>query len=417
MSASELCPQCKSSMVIAPGFRTWCSSCNWNAGIEEDSSSSGPLMRWYSNLGHRHGTMLLDRLCAGDPQKIHAEYGPRFVAAAIICLLVMGLSFVTGLLGMWLIWRFWPNFFAMIAGAGLIGLAWLQKPRVAHRPKDLLTRDQYPNLFKLIDDVAGAIGLQPIQSVRIDHEFNASMSEATWARIPVLTIGLPLWKILAPQARVALVAHELAHRANGDPARSSLLAAAIHALDQWINVLTQDANDQAVGLSAVFANAAMWLVLQLILAVRYSIMLLLYLDSQRAEYFADFLAARVAGSEAMKSTLASLAFHKHLEPYLLRNFAAVDASGTSVLESFRKFVGSMPAHEIERLWRCQLAEHAQIDTSHPPTAYRVRFLEAHPVELGLVLPSDLVWQKIDAELKPLEVQMSERLISATVGDR
>jgi Zn-dependent protease with chaperone function len=404
-------------MIIEPGFRTWCTTCSWNAGTEDDVGNSGLLSRWYIKLGHRHGTTLLDGLCSGDPGKIRGAYGPGYVAAATICLLIICLSVVTGLSGLWLIWRFWSNPFAIIAGIGLVGLAWMQRPRMARQPKDSLKRDQYPTFFGLIDDVASAIGVLPIQLVRINHEFNASMSEVSWARKPVLTIGLPLWKILAPQARVALIAHELAHRANGDPARSTFLAFAIHALDQWIIVLTQDASDQADGLSAIIANTAMWLVSRIVLAVRYVIMKLLYLDSQRAEYFADYLATRVAGTEAMTSTLMSLEYNQHLGPFLLRGFAAADSTGASALELFQKFVGSMPESEIERLKRCQMAENAQIDSSHPPTAFRMRFLAAHPIEVGLVSLSKHEWDKIDAELKPLEIQMSERLIAAYIGDR
>ena len=417
MNAAGLCPECKSPMAIEPGFRTWCQSCNWNAGLEDDSVGSGPLSRWYIKLGHRHGSKLLDGLCSSDPGKIRVGYGPEYVVAATICLLIVCLSVITGLFGVWLIWQFWPNLFAIIAGVGLVGLAWMQRPRMAQQPKDSLKRDQYPTFFGLIDDVASVIGLPPVQFVRIDHEFNASMSEVSWARKPVLTIGLPLWKILVPKARIALIAHELAHRANGDPARSTFLAVAIHALDQWIIVLTQDASAHAGGLAAIIANMAMWLLSRIVFAIRYLIMKLLYLDSQRAEYFADFLAARVAGTEAMTSTLTSLEYHQHLIPFLLRGFEAADMAGTSALESFRKFVASMPTSEIERMKRRQLAENAQIDSSHPPTAFRMRFLEAHPIEVGRVSLSNSEWEQIDAELRPLEIQMSERLISAYIGDR
>lgn len=404
-------------MVANPGFKLWCDSCNWNVGIDDVPERSGPLSRWYANLGKRHGTQLLDRLCSSDPGKIGNNFRRGYAVATVICLFVMGLSIVSLLFGFWLILRFWPNPFAIIAGVGLVGLAWLQRPRMNKRPKNLLRCDQYPKLFQLINNVTKAMGLPPIQLVGLNHEFNASMSEVTWARAPLLTIGLPLWKVLEPQARVALIAHEVAHRANGDPARTTLFSVAIHALDQWISVLTQDANEQTHGLSAILANVVMWLASRIVLALRFSIMQLLFLDSQRAEYFADFLATKVAGSEAMKSTFVALEFQQHLIPFLLKNFAASDEKGESALELFRKFTIAIPKHEIERMKRRRMSEHASIDATHPPTAFRVQFISAHPVDVGSVCPTDSEWAQIDAELRPLEIQMSERLISAYVGDQ
>ena len=39
-----------------------------------------------------------------------------------------------------------------------------------------------------------------------------------------MRLGLPLVSVLEPQERVALIAHEIAHDVNGDPARGTQVA-------------------------------------------------------------------------------------------------------------------------------------------------------------------------------------------------
>jgi Zn-dependent protease with chaperone function len=209
------------------------------------------------------------------------------------------------LLGIWLIIKLWPSPFAIVIGVVLLGLAWMQRPRMASPPDDGLRRGEFPKFFGLIDDVAHSIGIPPIEFVRLDYQFNASLTEVTWKRLPVLTIGFPLWKILAPQARIALIAHELAHRANGDPARATVPAVAIDILDEWAALLREDSSKLAGEFYAIFVKAGMGMLLAIVVVVRRCIFQLLYLDRQRAEYFADFLAARVAGTSAAMTCLAS----------------------------------------------------------------------------------------------------------------
>jgi len=233
----------------------------------------------------------------------------------------------------------------------------------------------------------------------------------------LLTIGLPLFKVLEPDQRVAIIGHELAHMANRDPARTMLLAIAIDALDEWISVLVQDARDFAGGLAAIFANMIMWLASHSLLMVRYLILNLLYVTSQKAEYFADYLAARVSGTKAMALSLTITGYAEHLPFFVLRSFGPVDASGRTILEQFRQFLITLPELEVERSKRCQLAENARMDATHPPTAFRMTFLAAHPVETPLVSLTSDESAQIDAELANLELRMSERMIDDLLGEK
>ncbi len=52
-----------------------------------------------------------------------------------------------------------------------------------------------------------------------------------------MRLGLPLLAILDNQEKIALIAHELAHDVNGDPARTFFIGAAVGALIEWHQLL------------------------------------------------------------------------------------------------------------------------------------------------------------------------------------
>ncbi|RPI74688.1 MAG: hypothetical protein EHM45_17760 [Desulfobacteraceae bacterium] len=57
----------------------------------------------------------------------------------------------------------------------------------------------------------------------INEEFNAGFTQAGWKRRKIYYIGLPLWSVLDNHEKIALMAHEVAHKVNGDAARGFLV--------------------------------------------------------------------------------------------------------------------------------------------------------------------------------------------------
>ncbi|MFN0192890.1 MAG: M48 family metallopeptidase [Aestuariivirga sp.] len=329
----------------------------------------------------------------------------------------MAANAASAVLGAWLLWEFWPNLFAIVGGVVLLGLAWIQRPRLGSVPERTLSRTEFPRLFRLVDDVVASLGAKPIEHVVVDANFNASMSTPGWHRTPVLTLGLPLLSALTGQQRVALVAHEIAHSVNGDPSRGTLLSIALSTLDGWIGVLMQDSRDLDVGLASLIANMVMRALAAVLMLIRYGILRLTYVDSQRAEYLADYLSARVAGTDAAISSFGAITAAQHIGHFVASSYDAVDDRGLSLIERLGAYLRSLPPGERERLRRCSLAEQAHIDETHPSNSFRVQFLNAHRIEQPSVVLTDKDSAEIDRELSKLEPGMSERFMASVLGER
>jgi Zn-dependent protease with chaperone function len=128
------------------------------------------------------------------------------------------------------------------------------------------------------------------------------------------------------------------------------------------------------------------------------IQLIAYRDQQRAEYYADFLGATVSGSGAAKRALKKL--------FLALDFDFVmhtTARGENVLDRFLYRAEQLPEREQERLRRLSDMQLFRINVTHPPTQYRIGFLETEPQMAGLSLNAkEIDMMNADIErLKPI----------------
>ncbi|MFF4154494.1 M48 family metallopeptidase [Streptomyces sp. NPDC001651] len=105
----------------------------------------------------------------------------------------------------------------IVAGLVLLALAWLLAPRPGRLPEGwpALLRADAPELFALVDEVARSVG-QSVHAIAVDRNINAAVTTHGIRRRWLLVLGMPLWEILTPEERIALLGHELAHCANGD---------------------------------------------------------------------------------------------------------------------------------------------------------------------------------------------------------
>src|SRR5262249_18429622 len=158
-------------------------------------------------------------------------------------------------------------------------------------------------LRRLIARCAEECGAPEPEFLVFDAEWNASVSRRGLLRHRTLTLGVPLFGAISGQQRVALIAHELAHEVNGDPARRLIPAFAVPSLIRWFSFLypggiyqtgRRDSALLTIPLLALARLVELWLLLILQLFGR---------ESQRAEFRADAIAARVAGSAGALSLL------------------------------------------------------------------------------------------------------------------
>jgi len=246
----------------------------------------------------------------------------------------------------------WFNPFAIVAGVILLGMAYITFPRPAPMP-EIVDRGQFAHLYQLADLVADALGAHHVDGVAVDGEFNASFGRYGWRARRVMTIGLPLFTAIEGQERVALVAHEIAHDVNRDPARGLFVVNAWNILielygfflPQYAGIGLAYAVDCAPSVNLVRVGGALGnLVLRaggaLVRPLLRLFVVLMRRDSQRAEYVADALAADVAGDAATRGLLRKV----QLSAVVVNLAQAGAARGeeSDILAELRRWVADAP---------------------------------------------------------------------------
>lgn len=108
---------------------------------------------------------------------------------------------------------------AVIVLICLVDVAWRWFGRYTPGDGELIDPDAAPDLYELVDGVARSLGLRPVWRIVLGTRFDASIAEIGLRRRHVLYLGHPLWDLLDPGERVALLGHELGHVVNGDALR------------------------------------------------------------------------------------------------------------------------------------------------------------------------------------------------------
>jgi Zn-dependent protease with chaperone function len=369
----------------------------------------GVLGRWYLKLHKLRATALYVRIVRQQSLN-HAFAGTMKRRSLILLCMAINLSVVLLALAGVIVMILLKTVFGMLLGLFLLGLAYVQRPRYGTLPTNAYGREDLPHLFRLVDEVAKAIGSPPVSAIVLNEDYNASVQNVGREKHQLLTLGIPYFYVLKPQARVALIAHELGHFASDDPNKGDTVWQTLGILDFWTSTFRQDAHEFTWSPIGLFTNAVS-LVLSLIPAsLRAFILRMTYDDSQRSEYLADYRSSLVAGKNAVLESSDFLKYSVSLKEFLTHSFGAVDVEGRTNVEKFRDLVWRIPADENERLTRCNLLPSSQIDTTHPPMSLRQNFVAQLP-ELPLqVTLSEAASAEIDQELLPVFEMISEQLI-------
>ncbi|MEJ2853198.1 MULTISPECIES: M48 family metallopeptidase [unclassified Saccharothrix] len=323
------------------------------------------------------------------------------VSAALALLVLAGF-----LLGAWLVVSGFPSW-SILPGLLLIGLAWELRPRLGRTGDEwaTVTRDAAPTLFALVDRVAAAAGAPVPHELALDFDFNAGAGVYGLRRRRRLTLGLALWGVLAPRQRVALLAHEIGHFVNGDPARGLATSPALvtpgvladlvrpSSSPTGANPLTELVERLVAPLQVLLARG--------FLLVQAGLLVVAARDRQRAEYCADAMSVRVGGTDATVELMDLVVAGDQV----LR--VVVNAERANHTTSRRDHPG--PA-----LWRAEVARErptwsmaelreaslggSSLWDSHPPAGLRARIVEAWPHAEPTVALSDEDSARIDAEL-------------------
>lgn len=352
---------------------------------------------------------LFDELRGGGPERLKPRVTVGIVFAHIIAILIHLVSASLFIGGLFLIVWTWPAWLGVTLGIALTTAGWFLLPRFGNLPDDTVPREQAPALYTLTDEIAASLDTPPIDVIALSPDPNASFDRVGLRGTSVLTLGLPLWRILPPQERVALIAHELAHQENGDTGRRFLITHALTALYGWHDVLTQPPQGERSFMDILIQGFTEFFAL-IVEGIASTLLRLFWSESHRAEYLADYLGSRVSGTRAFIETNNRLL---HLAAYPEALFDATmktPARNPDYAAIFDRFTRLLDEVSPERIAAAEArADHHQQDVTHPPTAWRSDLLNGFPTDPKVTLDPQTS-DTIDAELAPFADRLGLQLV-------
>ncbi|MGW1540152.1 hypothetical protein ACWCPM_07790 [Streptomyces sp. NPDC002309] len=217
----------------------------------------------------------------------------------------------------------WSTVVLPLIGMLLLGAAGRLFPRLGGLDRDLpvLTREDAPALYALLDAIADAVGVRRLEAVQVSAEFALRISTYGIRGKRRLELGLPLWLTFALQQRVAVAAHEMAHFVSGDIRRGVLVGAALSSLGDrsplterrpgTVSAILRTSvspgsrhADEMAAASVRFdrqrrlTHGALWIPALMVKGTRSLLMRLTLPGVRRAEFQADTVAARTASTQA-----------------------------------------------------------------------------------------------------------------------
>ncbi|WP_436523673.1 M48 family metalloprotease [Actinoplanes sp. HUAS TT8] len=422
MSTGESCPKCAAATISKRSAEPWCPACEWNLDHFEKERRPEFGWRWVDRRLFRTAYWLTERQYTELRDAPSPARAARSARIATIALSVVLLAMVAAILvaGVWLLTY---EFFSPVnlIGALLILIAVVLRPRLGRlsaflRDAEELDRTTAPTLFALIDQVAAAAGTPVPDRVLLSAEFNASTSMVGLRRQRVLTLGAPLWTALDPQERVALLGHELGHFVNGDVRRGLITQAAESTLGAVAYLLRPDRRrTRADGLVGMIAEVLLDLVggtlARLVGLLHLLLVWISRRDSQRAEYLADELAAKVGGSSSAIRLFDAFLLHDAIDTVVRREARA--GHGAVAWRAAAEQSRARLEPDVSAFRQLSRRTEASLFASHPPTGLRAGLIAARPEQPAAVVLTDLEQAQMDEELAAHYERVRRELAAAT----
>jgi Zn-dependent protease with chaperone function len=305
----------------------------------------------------------------------------------------------------------WLTPFYLVMAGLLVLLAWFLRPRFGRMPPGVrVPREAAPALFAMTDEIAATFEGPSFDVVVVTDEANAATSSVGLREKRVLSIGAPLWTVLTRDERSAVLAHELGHNVNGDIRRSLVVGTALRTLATWYQVFRPKYQTQLVPGVAIFQVVYRVLRYPLLTITkglyRFELKLSLPLH-QRAEYLADALSARYAGTEPLLSTLDKLLLVSSTSQ-VLRQIIFYQPKA-DLLAELRRRLETVPPRERDRLRRADRLQAESLYATHPPVFRRRDVLLTRRTEPGRSRVSSSDWDAVERELAPALAAVAKEL--------
>jgi heat shock protein HtpX len=301
----------------------------------------------------------------------------------------------------------WPE---RVAGLVLLLVCYGTRPELPKRPAYVarLRPDEAPATFALLRQVGELVHAPVPEELLVSRAFNSAVGRVG-LRGRFVELGAPLWVAAPPQARVALIAHELGHIAHKDLTNGLWVGTARHTLRKWNDVFRTPTSAThgtrrgfwGGGIAVVLSTLLFPLLRGLTGAYTSLVEWANAPSHRRQEMLADLDSARVAGTdgalELLDTTLAQMSVETSISS------AAVDGRRPDLWHVVTERLAARGPEQRARARASAASERTRIDARHPATTLRIRLLEGRPWEAAAVVPDEAEWAAIDRELaRPLE---------------
>ncbi|MFI9772863.1 M48 family metallopeptidase [Streptomyces sp. NPDC052415] len=410
---TQPCPQCGADIRADGRFTLWCAACDWNVDPQRPQEPEGRLERAQRALARRYGEKLLAEVTAG--QALQARRDVPALLAYAIALAVHATTLVLVVAGAWFLASEWGG---LVPGVFLLLMAWALRPRVKRLPDDapVLRRDQAPELFALLDEVAMVADTRGVDAVVVNAELNASVGAVGVRGHRVLTLGMPLWEILTPQQRTALLGHEFGHYGHGDTRHGMVVGTALRSLATWRYFFAPTADPTMLQMAVNVVSFVPYLLVHGVLRLLDQLTLH---ATQRAEYLADRVAARAGSTQATVQLMdrllvidsAAMMLRREANQASLRGrAAAVEDRLAGLWQRLAAYMASIPEYEYERQRRAGALRGYSVDATHPPTHLRRACLLVGETALASVVTNPERELKIATELADARGRVARQIL-------
>ncbi len=224
----------------------------------------------------------------------------------------------------------------------------------------ILRRSDAPGLFEEVAEVARRLGVRPPEEVRL--AFLPCCGVIAWRNSRALLLGLPLLHVLTLAELRAVLAHELAHLANGDATWSAGSLRFVERLGQALD----DPDGRAWGPLRLWARICRTLGSAWIVPI-----------ARGQEARADRASAGLAGGRASASALIKVALVQPLFRELLAHQDPELLAASNLYETFRALWSRLPEPLLESMrWRLLAVDPGVSDSPHPPLPDRVAMVQS-----------------------------------------
>ncbi|KQW43079.1 hypothetical protein ASC77_22595 [Nocardioides sp. Root1257] len=341
------------------------------------------------------GPSLRERIDGQDATSIGRPRPAARVAAFVLATVIHLVTLAIAVLGGWLV-ELGDNWVQRTLGiVVLLPVLALVLPRRGHESHELVQPDTAPEFMSLLRELSDSLGTPAPTYVALDASINAYAANRG-LRQRELVIGAPLWVALGPQARIALLGHELAHFAGRDVVHGRYVWWADRTLRCWLDLATPDGLVSTEGRLPLFATIAT-APLRLPLVGYVRLMEIVHAAaSRRDELRADTAGSVLAGTAGGIEMLETLLLGDVID--VAANRAAVDPGRPDLAVEIRERV--LAVSESARRALPAQADGSRVDATHPSTADRLRLQESLPVRAPSVTLDQGRWATIDEELRP-----------------